>query len=232
LSIASDFKSNDVSVLLFCSKPDGFQLPMDIADVVIVYDCDVYHFDQDMQCKIIHLVISGSHEMELVGPSCRNLCFYDSFVHARESHNFDMMNEEDIKLLLRDSIAPMFQGDDATSIRFAQLPIEMILTEYSREVAAMEAQIDIAAQQEFWMTWLEPTPTGFKPKDSTSNLVNKFKWSIAHRGFRGGEDELDFLKCALTLSPPNDIETCAVLFGLVGDNSSDEPIRRFGEFEY
>jgi chromodomain-helicase-DNA-binding protein 7 len=233
LSIASDFKSNDVSILLFCSKPDGFQLPMDIADVVIVYDCDVYHFDQDMQCEIIHLVISGSHETELVGSSCRNLCFDDSLVHARESRDFNAMNAEDIELLLRDSIAPMFQGDDATSIRFAQLPIETILAEYSRdEVAAMEAQIDIAAQREFWMTWLEPTPIGFKPKDSTGDLVKKLKRSIAHRGFRGGEDELDFLKCALTLSPPNDPETCAVLFGLVGDNSSDEPVRRFGEFEY
>jgi hypothetical protein len=93
----------------------------------------------------------------------------------------------------------------------------------------MEAQIDIAAQLEFWMTWLEPTPAGFKQKDSTGDLVKKLKRSIACRGFRRAED---FLKCALTLSPPNDIETCAVLFGLVGDNSSDEPVRQFGEFEY
>jgi hypothetical protein len=46
----------------------------------------------------------------------------------------------------------------------------------------MEAQIDIAAQLEFWMTWLEPTPAWFKPKDNTGDLMKKIKRSIARRG--------------------------------------------------
>jgi hypothetical protein len=154
------------------------------------------------------------------------LCFDECLVHCRETADLQPMNAEFIELILRDTAAAMFRPAPSD---FARLSAENLLVRCARpRTAVREAKIDIRAQREFWMQLLGPPPADPKPVENP-DLVKKLKRTICDRGYGGNDGELDLLKCALTLAPPSEEKAAAILFTLVGDNSSDDPLRRFGE---
>jgi hypothetical protein len=207
---------------------------MDCADSIIIYDTDSFTFDQEVTAEIYRLVLNGSYEMELAGPDRSDWCFDITATRFTETAA-PQMDAEVIELILRNSCLQMFEKDDSPSAEFAHMSIDEILANCIREkVARNEAKVNVVQQREFWTEVLEPPVFSRKakaePVRDVGRLIKQLSHSILDHGFRGGDDELDLLKCALTLAPPTDPATRKVLLAIVGDNSSDEPVKRFGEY--
>ena len=231
LEVEEQFRKSECQILLLSTKPDSYHLPIDLGDVILVYDNDSYIFLQETKAKIYHLITDGSFEMQMWGPDADHVCFDKTVITACEGDEPSWMDAQDIELMLRSSIQSMYSTDDDAWASFCAMSGEELLEKCTRDsVVAEKSEINIKKQTDFWTIYLEPPQKKTQSIDSEAvelEFVTKLAQGLNDRGFRGGEDELKLLKCALTLAPPEDKKSLDAIQKIVGDNSSDEPMKRF-----
>lgn len=242
IAIINRYKTSETSVFLFSSKPGSFQIDLNLFDYVVIYDKDNYFFYSEMRGTLYRLVTDGSFEMNRAGKSETITSFDEQTLQYLTHLEIRPMDAEDIEIMLRDSIRPMFDKNDDKIISFFSKSLPEILSECVKKPEMSEEDdtiVDIQKQKKFWNELLKPPQPSKKDNASVSpdqvtrarQLIN----SLIDHGYQGGNDQLDLLKCALTLNPPkedkND-ELLQYLNEIVGDNSSDEPVHRFGSWAF
>ena len=231
--IQEQFRTGECQVLLLSSKPDAYHLPVDIGDVIIVYDNDSYIFLQETKASVYHLITKGSFEMQMWGPDSDRVCFDKTVIGSYEGHEPSWIDAQDIELMLRGSIHTMYSDDDETWKAFCALSGEELLEKCGTDrVIGEKPEINIKKQTDFWTHYLDPPQKRTSSIDSGAvelEFITKLAQGLNDRGFKGSDDELKLLKCALTLAPPSNKETLKVIQSIVGDNSSDEPMNSFAQ---
>ena len=228
--------SEDTSIFLFSSKPGSYEIDVNLFDYVVIYDKDNYCFHREMRGTLYRLVTNGSFEMNRSGKIESVTSFDEQTLPYLIHSDYRQMDAEDIELMLRDSIKPMFDKSEDKITSFFTKSYTEILRDcvktpdmYKEDNTAI---VDLQKQKKFWNELLKPPQQ--QKKDSSSvapDPVTRAKqliFSLIDHGYQGGIDQLDLLKCALTLAPPENPQSLQYLKEIVGDNSSDTPVHRFG----
>ena len=238
-SIINSYIENKIPIMLFSSKPGSFQIDLNLFDEVIVYENDSYYFPDEMKGTLYYLITNGSYEMNRITIDTANVitCFDEEPLQYCSHADFRLIDAEDIEVMLRDSIRLLFEENTAERINgFFSKNIDQIMEtcQHHGDVAAREAEVgSLNKQKSFWNEMLKPSPQS-KDREVTGvpDTVQRVKQllnSLIDRGYSfDDEDQLDLIKFALTLTPPESSKTLAIMNEIVGDNSSDIPVRRFG----
>lgn len=226
-----NFKNNpDCHVFLYSSKPGCYIIDTSIFDAIFVYDVDTYKFNVETKPPIYHLLTNGTFEMDFYN---RNICFDDSPIDYMEQFQFLVIDAEQIELMLRDTITFMHETTSEKIHQFFTSSIEDIFNNCVHEKIDLdEGEINYTLQKAFWNQVLEPPKKAKINPTVDVNEVKQLIQQIIDRGYRGEIDELDLIKCALTLAPPGDTKSLDLLSKIVVDNNDDGPVKRFGPYAF
>ncbi|KAH0788129.1 SNF2 family N-terminal domain containing protein [Histomonas meleagridis] len=199
-------------------------------NTIVEYEMNVY----DVNGNLLNDAIR-TYELEL---DSSQACFDKSIVDYHESESIHEMDAEDIELMLRGTSEIIFNDSINESInKYYNSEINEILqNNIKQNIIINEVEINYNQQKEFWNNLLHPPQFPVSITSSTNALSDKVSYarhmvqSIVNHGFQNKENQLDFIKCALTLSPPEDRKSMNLLLEIVGDNTSDDPLKKFGKF--
>ena len=233
-TIIKQFQDKNINIMLFSSKLNGYKIDAQLFDKIIIYDNDYYTFSTKTKADIYRLVLEGTYETELVGPNNMQACFDVGILDFDEDSNLHTIDAEDVELMLRNTASSIFDSSNNEHYdSFFNLTLDQILKSNIREcVAKNEAVLNFNQQKEYWKNVLNPIQTpNISPSPGFSEPKQLIQSFFDH-GYRGNIEQLDFLKCTMTLVPPKDKKTINLLNSLVGDNSSEEPFKKFGNFSW